>query len=145
MLGVMLAISAAFWWSARGSSAKLPEQTNPTELKTAFLFMILFAIVLLAVAFARDYLGNRGLFAVAILSGTTDMDAITLSATRLAHTGEVVGSIAWKLILVGSLANIVFKTGIVAMLGSRPLLWRTSLAFGVAMAAGVTLLAMWPY
>jgi uncharacterized membrane protein (DUF4010 family) len=143
MLGVMLAISAALWWRARGGSATLPEQTNPTELKTALVFMLIFAAVLVAVAAARDHLGNRGLYAVAILSGTTDMDAITLSTTQLAGAGTMPAQIAWRLILVASLANIVFKTGVVAMLGSRQLLLRIGIAFAVAAAAAGTLLALW--
>ena len=45
-------------------------------------------------AAAKTYLGGHGLYAVAVLSGLTDMDAITLSTSRLVglepERGEVV-------------------------------------------------------
>ena len=49
---------------------------------------LLYAVVLVAVAAARDHFGQGGLYAVAALSGLTDMDAIMLSTTQLIHSGR---------------------------------------------------------
>jgi uncharacterized membrane protein (DUF4010 family) len=144
MLGVMLAVCSAMWIQVRGKGAELPEQTNPTELKTALVFTVLFTVVLIATAAARDYFGTRGLFAVAILSGLTDMDAITISTAQMAEKGHVASGIAWRVVLAAALSNIVFKTVTVASLGSRELLRRVVCGFGVAIAMSLVLLVVWP-
>ena len=42
--------------------------------------------------------------------------------------------------MVAAMSNLVFKTGTVAMLGSRALLGRIALSFGATIAVGVVLL-----
>jgi uncharacterized membrane protein (DUF4010 family) len=145
MLGVMLLVCAAVWLRQRKEKAELPPQKNPTELKAALVFTLLFAGVLVAVAAAREYLGQRGLFVVAGLSGLTDMDAITVSSAEMTHHGGVTPGIAWRLILVASLANMLFKTVMVATLGAKALLGRVALGFGIAGIAGGALLVFWPF
>mgnify|MGYP000653397018 CR=1 FL=1 len=44
---------------------------------------------LLAVAAAREHLGEGGLYAVAAVSGLTDVDAITLSSAQLVRAGQL--------------------------------------------------------
>lgn len=144
MLGLMLAISGVLWWRSGKATATMPEQKNPTEFRAALAFTALFALVLIAIAFAKDYLGTGGLYAVAVLSGLTDMDAITLSSAQMTASASVAAGMAWRLILIASLSNIVFKTGTVAALGSRPLLGRVGTAFGVAVAGGIAILLLWP-
>jgi len=58
-----------------------------------------------AVAAARDYFAQGGMFVVAGLSGLTDMDAITLSTAQLVRSGGVTVDAGWRLILVGGLAS----------------------------------------
>jgi uncharacterized membrane protein (DUF4010 family) len=71
-------------WSYRQDNHGPPaEHENPAELKFALLFVILYAVILLAAAAAREWFGTRGLYVVAALSGLTDMDAITLSTAQL--------------------------------------------------------------
>jgi uncharacterized membrane protein (DUF4010 family) len=113
-------------------------------LKSALVFGVIYALVLLAVAATKDYFGNRGLYAVALVSGLTDMDAITLSTSRLAHQQRLDADLAWRAILVASLANLGFKGGVAAVLGSRRLLWQVALLFGLAIAGGIVLLVLWP-
>ncbi len=124
---------------------QMPAQKNPTELGGAILFGILYAVVLLGIAAARERLGIRGIYAVSVLSGLTDMDAITLSVTSLAHEGKVSAAEAWRAILAASLANIVFKSGIAAVLGGWRLFFHIAMFFGIACAAGAVLLALWPW
>jgi uncharacterized membrane protein (DUF4010 family) len=123
-----------------GGAGPMPEQGNPTELRSALLFGLLYALVLLAVAAANTAFGDRGLYVAAVLSGLTDMDAITLSIAQLVSTGEVAPATGWRLILVAAMSNLVFKGVVVAMLGDRRLLGRVGVGFGVAGALGVGLL-----
>lgn len=142
MLGFMVLLSGLVVWSTRGQGGPAAEQSNPAELKLALTFAALFVGVLFAVAAAKARFGDRGLYAIAVLSGLTDMDAITLSTARLAQRGELDGTVAGRVILVASMANLLFKAGAVAVLGSRALARRVALLFGTACAAGALLLAV---
>ncbi|MDX5347918.1 MAG: MgtC/SapB family protein, partial [Hymenobacteraceae bacterium] len=50
----------------------------------------------------------------------------------------------WKMILIASLSNLMFKGGIVAMLGHRSLLYKIAFVFGLAVAGGLAVLFLWP-
>jgi len=144
MLGVTILLSAVVWFFNRKRPAELPEQGNPAELKSALVFGALYALVLLAVAFARERFGNAGLYTVAAISGLTDVDAITLSTSRLVEGAGLDVRTGWRAILLASLSNLVFKAGIVAVLGDRRLFGRVALLFGAALAAGAAILWLWP-
>ena len=142
MMSAMFALAAA---SRRHVSddAAAAAAAPPPGLRTAMAFGLVYALVLLAVAFARTYFDARGLYAVAALSGLTDMDAITLSTMQLVSSGDLDAATGWRLVLVGSLANLAFKASIVAMLGSRELLRRVAGYFAPAFAIGVAVLWLW--
>lgn len=144
MLGVAILVSLGAWLLGRDRKAELPEPENPADLKAALVFGALYAGVLLAVAFARDRFGTAGLYGVAALSGLTDMDAITLSTSRLVASGQVDPSTGWRAILLAGLSNLVFKAGIVAVLGARALLGRIALLFGAMLAGGGAIFWLWP-
>lgn len=144
MLGWMALLAGALWFWARGESDHAPEPKNPAELKPALIFGAIYAGVLLAVAAAKDYLGDRGLYVVALISGLTDMDAITLSTSRLVEQERLEGDTAWRVILLAALANLVFKGGTAVVLGHRRLgLW-VGAAFAAATVGGLLLLFLWP-
>ena len=144
MTGIMGLVSAAAYLSGRGQGARSPESSDPTDLPAAVGFGLLYAAVLFAVAAARQYFGDRGLYFVAALSGLTDMDAITLSTAGMMEAGRIDLDTGWRMILVGGLSNIVFKGGVVAIVGSRQLLRRIAILFGVSLLGGVALLTLWP-
>jgi uncharacterized membrane protein (DUF4010 family) len=144
LLGAVAVLSAVLWLGARRDPCAPPEAENPAELKSAVVFGVIYAAVLLAVAFARAQFGRAGLFTVAALSGLTDMDAITLSTARLVSGGGLDPGTGWRAIVLASLSNLVFKAGIVAVLGSRKLLGRIALLFGAALGGGALILWLWP-
>jgi uncharacterized membrane protein (DUF4010 family) len=108
------------------------------------LFGLLYALVLFGVAATREHFQQSGLFVVAVLSGLTDMDAITLSTSRLVSADRLTPQIGWRIIVTAAMANLVFKAGIVAMLGHRRLLLRTVILFGILITIGGTLMAVLP-
>ena len=147
LAGLLLAccaITGGLWFFSRGGQVEMPAQENPTEIKPALIFAALYALVLLGVAFAKDRFGASGLYAVAMISGLTDMDAITLSTAQLADKGSVEPSTAWRAIMVGSMANFLFKLGTVAVLGPRVLTLRLAAAFGLIFVSGGLILWLWP-
>lgn len=108
---------------------------NPAELRIAFAFAVGYAFILLINAAAKDILGDRGVFGVSILGGLTDVDAITLSTTQMVNVGRLSTDVAWQSILVASLSNLVFKTGIAFVLGGRKFGTRIGYASGSAILA----------
>ena len=130
------------WLSMRRQPASMPQQKNPTQLKSAVVFGLMYAGVLLALAAAKQYWSGRGLYAVAFLSGLTEMDAITLSTARMSLDHPTVATIAWRLIVVGSMANLVSKAGIAGLLGGWRLLVQITLLFAIPMLGGAVLLAV---
>ncbi|MBI3421463.1 MAG: MgtC/SapB family protein [Acidobacteria bacterium] len=140
MLVVLGLCSAALWFLNRNEASEMPTQENPSELKSALFFGLLYAAILFAVAAVKQHFGNRGLYVVAVLSGLTDVDAITLSTAQLVHTARMGAEEGWKIILTATLSNLVFKAGSVAVLGSRALLLKVAVCYGVVMVAGILLL-----
>lgn len=140
---MMLAIVALvglmwFWW--KGQLNEMPEQDNPTELKSALFFGLLYALILLAVAWTKDRFGDGGLYFVASLSGLTDVDAITLSTSQLVNLGRLDYEQGWRLIVVATMSNLVFKMLTIAALGHRQLLFRVCAGFSAAWLVGLLLL-----
>jgi uncharacterized membrane protein (DUF4010 family) len=145
VLLLMLIPAVLIWRHVRRERGEMPEQGNPTELKSAVLFAGLYVLVLAALAAAKTYVGSSALYPVAILSGLTDMDAITLSTGRMAQGGSLPGEQAWRLILTAALANLVFKAGLAGLLGSGRLLWQVAALFLPPFIVGVLLILFWPW
>jgi uncharacterized membrane protein (DUF4010 family) len=142
---VLVMLSVAVWLrEGRRGRSHAPEQQNPSELKPALIFGALYAVVLVAVAAAREHVGSSGMYVVAVLSGLTDMDAITLSTARLVGTDRLAVDAGWRAIVSALLANLAFKTGMVWVMGHRRLALGIAAVNGVAIAAGIGVLAAWP-
>ena len=90
---------------------------NPTELRTALGFGLMYAMVLLASAWLSDWLGTRGLYAVALVSGLTDVDAITLSSLRLHNLDKLSVTVVVNVITLATLANLLFKSALTLVIG----------------------------
>ena len=132
------------WAGSRNSKETLPQQENPTELKSAMIFGMLYALVLFAVAAAKEHFEQSGLYVVAILSGLTDMDAITLSTSRLVSDDRLSATTGWNVIVLAFIANLVFKAILIALLGDRKLLKRIVIFFSIMMLTGIILIASSP-
>lgn len=144
MLAVCVLLTAWTYRPVRSGAVPVTQHSNPAELKSALVFGALFAVVLLAVAAAKQRLGSRGLYVVAGVSGLTDVDAISLSMAQLVGNGQLHDLLGWRLILVATLANFVFKAGVVATVGERRLLRLILSRFGLLMLVGLLLLGLWP-
>lgn len=145
MTACMTAAAAWGYLRDRGELDAGPtDREVPSQLGTALGFGLLYAVVLLAAAAAREQFGTGGLYAVSALSGLTDVDAITISAAQLVGAGRTDASTGWRMIVLASMANLVFKAGAVLALADRRLFWPVIRRFGVALAGGTALLFLWP-
>lgn len=137
--GVVLAL---YGWKTLAAAGPLPmpDVKNPTEMRTALTFGLLYALVLLASAWLQDVAGNSGLYIVALVSGLTDADASVLSTLRMFNLEKTPGSEAVIAITLALMANLVFKVGLVVSIGGRKLAGHALpglLAIGVGTAAGL--------
>jgi uncharacterized membrane protein (DUF4010 family) len=133
-------------WRRAGAAATMavPESKNPAALLPAFWFGVLFAAVLLAVAFAQRELGSAGVFAVAGLAGLTNVDAITLSSAGMVAGGQIDAPSGWRLLVLASLSNLGFKVVLAGVLGGGRLARALALAWTPAAVVSVLLLWLWP-
>lgn len=141
---MLVVVVAAYVVLGRSKQSEKLTQANPAELRTALIFGSLYAGILPAVAAAKEYFGAAGLDVVAVVSGLTDMDAITLSTSRLVAGGKLDADTGWRLILLASLSNQAFKLGIVAYIARGPMLARAAVLFGAILAGGAALRLFWP-
>ncbi|AQR64991.1 hypothetical protein BXU06_07875 [Aquaspirillum sp. LM1] len=108
---------------------------NPVEMRTALVFGGLYAVVTLAAAALMHQFGSSGLYGVALVSGVTDVDPISLSAFNQFADGHLsAGQVAATLALA-LLTNSLFKFGMVASLGGKALMWRTAPMFASSLGA----------
>lgn len=144
LAGLMLVQAAALWFLARDAHAGATEHRNPAQLGTALVFAGMYGVVLIGVAWARDTLGPGAIYGVAAASGATDMDAIAVSTAKLAGAGMLDPAVGWRAVVIGLLANAVFKAGVAVTLGSRALAWLVGPLFAAVVVAGGLLLWLWP-
>ena len=72
----------------------------------------------------------------------TDIDAITLSTSRLVSTAHLDTRTAWRMILLGGMASVVFKMGLVAVLGARAFIKPALFGLGTAWTGGAAILVI---
>ncbi len=146
-IGGLFAVSALIvllmFRRLRGSEPELPEQKNPTELGAAFVFAALYALVTLALEASRDWFGAEGLYVVSLLSGLTDVDAITLSTAQMHSRGQLDASQAWRLVVVAAASNLAFKAALAGALGGAALFARVGGAALVVIGASVGLVLLY--
>ena len=118
----------------------MPKITNPTELRTAIVFALLYGVVLLVAAWLHDKAGTAGVYGVALVSGLTDVDPITLSSLRLFGIGNLAATQTATAIGLAYLANIVFKLGMIGVAGGADMLRRCSP--GMVMTAAGTIVGL---
>ena len=111
--------------------------SNPLRLGSALLMAVGFQITLMLMTLMSERLGERGVFATSAVLGLTDMDALTVSLTKLASDPAMV-PVAAGAMGIGVMANTALKLGLALGLGKGR--YRTHAAIGLG-ALGVATLA----
>ena len=114
-----------------------PEMKNPLSLGIAIKFALLYAVIVLLVTLTKQWSADKGLYLVSFMSGLTDMDAIALSLTDMVKQGGVVIELAAKGIIVGAIANTLFKAGFALYAGASKLRLVIILGMGSMVLAGI--------
>jgi len=120
-----------------GSDVMAAEMGTPDDFGTALKFgLVLFGVITLA-HYATAWLGPEGLYSVAALSGLVDVDAVTLSVSRLGEESSAVSpEIAALAILIAVLVNSAVKVAYGLYFAGRDFAFRLAPLFLVAGGAG---------
>ncbi len=141
-----LAGGAMAWWLLKKENAdqRASEERsmkNPLNLGDALTFGVLYAGILLLVAYARDNLGEEGVYIASGISGLADIDAITISMSKL--TGkEMVAFVTHNAIILAALANTLVKYGLCLGFGSKDMRRFSSYGFLPILGVGTIYLGI---
>ncbi|MGK7370950.1 MAG: DUF4010 domain-containing protein, partial [Candidatus Halalkalibacterium sp. M3_1C_030] len=84
------------------------ELNNPFNLPTALQFGLLLGLILMLAAAAKEWFGDQGIYVLSLVSGLIDVDAITLSLSRLA-LDDLSEKVAIMGIVIASAMNTLVK------------------------------------
>ena len=99
------------WFWARGadssgqSKRRSLDVKNPLELSAAFLFALLFVVLLAASHYALEHFGRGGIYGLAAITGLTDIDPFVLGMTQSA--GQSMTVAAHAIAIAASSNNVV--------------------------------------
>jgi uncharacterized membrane protein (DUF4010 family) len=127
------------WRSLHGSRVEPSKLKNPLQFRNAIEMALLFQVVLFAVFYMREWVGDVGMLASGFVLGLTDVDALTLSMTRSVRTGTTIES-ACRAITAGIIANSLMKAGIAVAIGTRRFAWQAAAGLIAMAAAGAAAL-----
>ena len=134
-------LGCAYLWFFRlkgtgeGDGKAALEISNPLELWQAIKFGLLFGVIIVIARAAEFFFGTAGVYASSVLTGLTDVDAITLSLSKL-EQGSLVSTVAAHGIILATLAN----TGVKALISATgaPGLRRQAIPiFAAMLGAGI--------
>ncbi|WP_034733985.1 MgtC/SapB family protein [Pseudidiomarina atlantica] len=139
-LGVMTLTNfiGVIWLLRRRQSTELQNEVvvkNPFDIFTALKFAGLLVAVLVIAHYAHLYFDDAGVYAVAAISGLTDVDAITLSLAKLANN-SLADEVASFGILLAASVNTLVKVGLVVALGHRNMWLPCAVVCGLAISLG---------
>jgi len=95
-------------------------EKNPLEIEEAIKFAVIFAIIYALTYYIGTNYGNTGIYLISLISGLTDVDAITLSLSSLAKNKISLINAAIG-ISIASISNSLFKLSIVWFFGKKEL------------------------
>ncbi|MFT7120564.1 MAG: uncharacterized membrane protein (DUF4010 family) [Neolewinella sp.] len=106
------------------------------NLREALFFGLLYTGILFLVSYANHQYGAKGIFLSSGIAALTDIDAITISVSKLAGNTVPVLT-AQNAILLATLCNTIVKIGIALWAGSKNLRKDVIIGYGIFFAAGL--------
>ena len=128
--------------AAKGAPhSSVPQLSNPLELGIALKFGVLLALVVLATSLFGTWFGSAGVYAVAAVSGLTDVDALTISTARMSEQQSLPLTDAARAIVIATSVNTTVKAGIALVVGRASFGLRVIAVYIAVLLAGG--LALW--
>jgi uncharacterized membrane protein (DUF4010 family) len=109
---------------------------KPLNLNGALVFALLYMVIIFVVAYANNYFGERGIYVSSGIAGLSEVDAITISVTKLS-VSSISALSAQNAILIATLSNTIVKIGIALWNGSQALRKYIYFGYGAIFLAAV--------
>jgi uncharacterized membrane protein (DUF4010 family) len=139
-LATLVALASVAWrWRQKteiGDPEALQPQ-NPFELKMALQFTVLLSAIMLGARALKAWAGDAGVYALAGVSGLSDVDAIVLSLGSMWHEGQIGERVATLGVVIAVIANTLVKPVVVAVVGAPRMALAMTLPLAAAGAAAV--------
>lgn len=114
---------------------------KPLDWRQSLLFAVFYTGIMFVVSYAGENYGSGGVYLSSGIAALTDVDAITISVSKLAgHT--ITTATATNAILIVAICNTLVKWGISLWNGSRALRRQVSFGFGAMVLAGLVGIAL---
>jgi len=134
---------ALFIWQKNSKQQQVSQPNlsqNPLDLSSALVFGFLLTAILLLGEFLKNAFGDAGVYALAATSGVADVDAITLSLTRMSNNGLAMDAAVLGIVIAAAVNNLV-KSGIAWTIGNREA--GLLVAVPMVLSLGAGLLVAW--
>lgn len=119
----LLALLGGYAWSRLGDVRIHDIQhesraRNPLEIRSGLIFAVLFVVMLVVTNLAIDYLGNNGVYTLALIMGVADVDPFIMGLTQSVPS-LTPGTVAAVGILIATSSNNTAKAFYAFSLASR--------------------------
>ncbi len=138
----LVPVAALWFWHRSDSGTGAPEIDNPVQLGAALIFGLLYGIITLGMAAGEYYYGDAGTYLVSAISGLANVDAITLSSSRLVGQGRLPVETARNVIVITYMSNLVMKAVLATLIGNRRLGRAVAASFAAAFIAGLLVMLL---
>ena len=122
----------------KDENAEMPLK-KPLDLKGALVFGLIYSLILLLISWANENLGSSGTIISSAVAGFSDIDAITISMSKLAGGALDLG-VAAIAVLVASISNTLVKMAIGIYAGSAALRKNLLIGYGTMFLAALATL-----
>jgi len=114
---------------------------KPLNLMGALVFGLIYTVIIFMVAYASNTFGNSGIYITSGIGGLSDIDAITISVSKLSRE-SITALTAQNAILIATVANTIVKICIALWAGSREIRKYIYIGYGVIFLAAVIAFAV---
>lgn len=137
MMSVCYILAFWFWRKKESSqSSSVLAIKNPFEIIPALKFAILLTLIIILAKFAQMHYGDLGVYILSSISGISDVDAITLTMSRMSRDGELDPLVASKAIILAALVNTTVKALLVLFIERGPMGKNAIISFGIVLLLG---------
>lgn len=144
MIMMVVTYGGALWLfmsSDRGKEMEPVKVENPFEILPALKFAAFLVVVMALAELGQQWFAEEGLYTVAALSGISDVDAITLSISRMTNE-DLAYSVATNGIIIAASVNTLVKGLLVTFIGDRAMAWRVMAVLLSTIVAGIAALLL---
>lgn len=129
LIGLLLALSVRNDRDAALGGRGLPSPKNPVEIRVALFFAMLFVVLKIGTALAKEAFGQAGVLSLGAVSGLADVDPFVLSVVQGALSGPLLVQAVLMALMVNTLAKGIYFASLSK--GNRmACLWRYGLLAG---------------